>query len=68
MFLDKINFILFKSNRKINPMDLTLKIKEALITKVEAPTFLDIYIYIYIDQHLTWKEDINYISLKLLKT
>jgi len=61
--LDKTNFIVFKSHRKISPINITLEIKGVPITQVESTRFLGVYV----DQHLTWKEHINYISQKIAK-
>ena len=61
--LDKTNFIVFKSHRKISPINITLEIKGVPITQVESTRFLGVYV----DQHLTWKEHINYISKKIAK-
>jgi exonuclease III len=62
--IDKTNFIIFKSHRKIKTIDITLKIDGVPITQVESTKFLGVYV----DQHLTWKDHINYISSKIAKS
>ena len=63
--LDKTNFILFKSHRKMGPSDdsLRLSINGIPITKVTSTKFLGVHV----DQHLTWKEHIKTISDKIAK-
>ena len=56
--LDKTNFILFKSHRKVTPRDnLSLLINDVPITQVESTKFLGVHV----DQHLTWNQHINHI-------
>src|SRR5688572_25072674 len=64
--LDKTNFILFKSHRKMGPSDdsLRLSINGIPIIKVTSTKFLGVHV----DQHLTWKEHIKLFLTKLLKT
>jgi len=64
--LDKTNFILFKSHRKIGPSDdsLRLSINGIPITKVSSTKFLGVHV----DQHLTWNEHIRSISDKIAKS
>jgi len=62
--LEKTNFILFKSHRKINPSgNLSLFINDSPITQVESTKFLGVHI----DQHMTWKVHINQITAKIAK-
>ena len=63
--LDKTNFILFKSHRKIGSSEdlLKLSVNGMPITKVNSIKFLGVYV----DQHLAWKEHINAISVKIAK-
>lgn len=60
---DKSNFIIFKSHRKIKPVNWSLTLNDLPILQVESTKFLGVLI----DQHLTWKTHINYIALKLAK-
>src|SRR5688572_13770576 len=63
--LDKTNFILFKSHRKMGLSDdsLRLSINGIPIIKVTSTKFLGVHV----DQHLTWKEHIKSISDKIAK-
>jgi len=62
--LDKTNFILFRSNRKLPPNEKPcLLVGDIPITQVESTKFLGIEV----DQHLTWKKHINYIASKIAK-
>jgi Reverse transcriptase (RNA-dependent DNA polymerase) len=63
--LDKTNFIIFKSHRKIGPLDnqMSLYINDVPITQVTSTKFLGVYV----DHHMTWKEHIKNISIKIAK-
>jgi len=60
----KTNFILFGSGRKhIGPNQFILKLDGNILEQVRSTKFLGVYI----DDKLTWKEHIDYISPKILK-
>jgi len=59
----KTNFINFKSHRKIKPIIWDLSIEGQPITQVDSTKFLGVFL----DQHLSWKTHINYISQKIAK-
>jgi len=62
--LEKTNYIIFTSHRKsIPPHNQKLLIEDTPITLVRSVKFLGVYI----DEHLTWKDHINKISLKIAK-
>jgi Reverse transcriptase (RNA-dependent DNA polymerase)/Endonuclease-reverse transcriptase len=63
--LDKTNFILFKSHRKVGTLDnqMLLRINEDSIAQVKTTKFLGVYV----DQHMTWNEHIKNISNKIAK-
>ena len=61
--VDKTNFINFKSYRKIKPVNLALTLEGSLIRQVDSTKFLGVFL----DQHLSWKTHINYISQKIAK-
>jgi len=61
--VDKTNFIYFKSYRKIKPVTLTLNIEQKPIIQADSVKFLGVFL----DQHLSWKTHINYISQKIAK-
>src|ERR1043165_4473680 len=63
--LEKTNFILFRSHKKICPPSdsLLLSINGTLISQVSSSKFLGVYI----DQHLTWNDHIKNISAKVAK-
>ena len=61
--VDKTNFISFKSHRKIKPTTWALTIDDQLIKQVDSTKFLGVFL----DQHLSWKTHINYISQKISK-
>src|ERR1043165_3670649 len=60
---DKTNFIIFKSHRKIKPLNWSLSLNSSPIAQVDSTKFLGVFI----DQHLTWKTHIDYIALKIAK-
>src|SRR6218665_2124525 len=61
---EKTNYILFKSPRKKCPTELPrISIEGTQITQVVSTKFLGVYI----DQHLSWKEHIKNISIKIAK-
>ena len=61
--INKTNYIIFKSFRKKLNAKLTFKINEKIIQNAKETKFLGIII----DEHLTWKSHIDYITKKLLK-
>lgn len=61
--INKTNYIVFKSYRKIKPAIGDLSINSEPITKVDSVKFLGVFI----DRHLSWRDHINYISLKIAK-
>ena len=60
--IKKTNFIIFKSNKKRLRRDLRL-LNGTVLQRVEDSKFLGIVI----DQHLTWKNHIDYITKKILR-
>src|ERR1043165_10013992 len=61
--VEKTNFINFKSHRKIKPINLALVLEGNPICQVDSTKFLGVVL----DQHLSWKKHINYISQKIAK-
>jgi len=61
--VEKTNFINFKSHRKIKPINLALTLEGSIIRQVDSTKFLGVFL----DQHLSWKTYINYISQKIAK-
>ena len=61
--IKKTNYIIFKSFRKKLNANLTFKINDKIIQNAKETKFLGIII----DEHLTWKNHIDYITKKLLK-
>ena len=61
--VEKTNFINFKSHRKIKPVNLALTLEGSPIRQVDSTKFLGVFL----DQHLSWKTHINYISQKIAK-
>ena len=64
--LEKTNFILFCSRRKLANVprcDISINIDNQCISKVTSAKFLGVHI----DEHLTWSEHINVISKKISK-
>ena len=61
--IKKTNFIIFKSNKKRLRRDLRLTLNGTVLQRVEGSKFLGIVI----DQHLTWKNHIDYITKKILR-
>ena len=59
----KKNFIIFKSHKKRLRRDLRLTLNGTVLQRVEDSKFLGIVI----DQHLTWKNHIDYITKKILR-
>ena len=59
----KTHFILFKSSRKKLRSELTLKIKDQIISQVEYTKFLGVII----DSNLSWKQHINSVANKISK-
>ena len=61
--IKETNFIIFKSNKKRLRRDLHLTLNGTVLQRVEDSKFLGIVI----DQHLTWKNHIDYITKKDFK-
>ena len=61
--IKETNFIIFKSNKKRLRRDLRLTLNGTVLQRVEDSKFLGIVI----DQHLTWKNHIDYITKKILR-
>ena len=61
--IKKTNFIIFKSHKKRLRRDLHLTLNGNVLQRVEESKFLGIVI----DQHLTWKNHIDYITKKILR-
>ena len=61
--IKETNFIIFKSNKKRLRRDLHLTLNGTVLQRVEDSKFLGIVI----DQHLTWKNHIDYITKKILR-
>ena len=61
--LAKTHFILLKSSRKKIRSELTLKIKDQIISQVEYTKFLGVII----DSNLSWKQHINSVANKISK-
>ena len=61
--IKKTNYIIFKSFRKKLNRNLTFKINDKIIQNAKETKFLGIII----DEHLTWKSHIDYITKELLK-
>src|ERR1043165_4518598 len=60
----KTNYILFSSHRKFQPSHQgSVLIDGTVIPQVKSVKFLGIYI----DQHITWSDHIEHISLKVAK-
>ena len=60
----KTNYILFSSHRKLQPSHQgSVLIDGTVIPQVKSVKFLGIYI----DQHITWNDHIDHISLKIAK-
>ena len=62
--IKETNFIIFKSNKKRLRRDLHLTLNGTVLQRVEDSKFLGIVIH---DQHLTWKNHIDYITKKILR-
>ena len=60
----KSNFIIFRSHKRKLKHHLSLKLNNELLQCVEHTKFLGIII----DQHLTWKNHINYVTKKITRT
>ena len=60
----KSNFITFKSRKNKLKKRLNLKLNNEMLQCVEHTKFLGIII----DQHLTWKNHINYVTKKIIRT
>ena len=61
--IKKTNFIIFKSHKKRLRRDLRLTLNGTVLQRAEDSKFLGIVI----DQHLTWKNQIDYITKKILR-
>ena len=62
--VQKSNFIIFKSHKKKLKKRLNLQLNNEMLQCVEHTKFLGIII----DQHLTWKNHINYVTKKIIRT
>ena len=62
--IDKTNFILFRSHRKITPIDITLEMAGSPLSQVESVKFLGVTV----DSHLSWRDHINSIAQKIAKS
>ena len=62
--IKKSNHIIFRTTKKQLKKSLTLKLDNKEIQRVDKTKFLGIII----DQHLTWKNHIDYITKKIIKT
>ena len=60
----KSNFIIFRSHKRKLKNHLSLKLSNELLQCIEHTKFLGIII----DQHLTWKNHINYVTKKITRT
>ena len=60
----KSNFIIFKSHKKQLIRQMNLRLSGNELQRVEESKFLGIII----DQHLTWKNHIDYITKKIIRT
>jgi hypothetical protein len=62
--IEKTNYIIFKSNRKSVATNFSLCFGNKLLEQKKTIKFLEVYI----DEHLTWKDHISYISKKISKS
>ena len=62
--IKKSNFIIFKSNKKRLKRQLHLQLSGNELKRVEESKFLGVVI----DQHLTWKKHIEYVTKKIVRT
>ena len=62
--LKKTNYVVFKSHKKQCKKELKIKLNEYVINKVNNTKFLGVII----DEHLTWKNHISYVTCKIAKT
>ena len=62
--IKKSNFIIFKSNKKRLNRQLHLQLSGNELKRVEESKFLGVVI----DQHLTWKKHIEYVTKKIVRT
>ena len=65
--LNKTNYILFTSKKKmsfVHEYAFSISIDNQCINRVTSAKFLGVYI----DDQLSWKQHVNYISQKLAKT
>ena len=62
--IKKSNFIIFKSHKKQLIRQMNLRLSGNELQRVEESKFLGIII----DQHLTWKNHIDYITKKIIRT
>ena len=59
----KSNFIVFKSRSKKLKKDLHIKLNNKTLERVKQTKFLGIIV----DEHLTWKDHIDYVTLKIIR-
>ena len=62
--LKKTNYVVFKSHKKQCKKELKIKLNEYVINKANNTKFLGVII----DEHLTWKNHISYVTCKIAKT
>ena len=62
--IEKTNYIIFKSNRKTVATNFSLCFGNKLLEQKKTIKFLGVYI----DEHLTWKDHISYISKTISKS
>ena len=62
--LKKTNYIIFQSHNKKCKRELKIMLNEYEIKQVHNTKFLEVRI----DEHLTWKNHINYVTCKIAKT
>lgn len=60
----KTNFIIFKSHRKITPINITLESAGILLVQVESAKFLGVIF----DRHISWRDHINFIAQNIAKS
>ena len=59
----KSNFIVFKSRSKKLKKELHIKLNKKTLERVKQTKFLGIMV----DEHLTWKDHIDYVTLKMIR-
>ena len=59
----KSNFIVFKSRSKKLKKELDIKLNNKTLERVKQTKFLGVIV----DEHLTWKDHIDYVTLKIIR-